>query len=332
MLLSVFCVFLGLAALGSILENRGSAETNLTDDMLYADEEGAPEEISLAAEPEGEFAAEIGPGEDAAIFQEFDRIGELVEKGELEQAREVFRNVSKRFPRVWEIFMTRRVQPLIEQGNIEQALYLLESGLEVNSEAPPEAFEYAGLLHWELGHPVEALHAFERTALNHPWYVPAYRDIVLVANDQEGQLISDSISILENLKTTNQQEGALHHSLGNLYFYNGRDDQAIAALQTARDRYFRTLEDNKPDQMMGWNSLGLATVLFYLDEDLDAIPGLLREAEEFGRREKDQRLLEELGWLYVEMEDCANVTRLFGEIKDQFPSYQPPVELREECP
>lgn len=84
--------------------------------------------------------------------------------------------------------------------------------------------------------------------------------------------------------------------------------------------------------MRGWNSLGLATVLFYLEEELDSLESLLADVERLGFRDKDQRLLEELAWLYVEMDDCSRVTRLFGEIKDQFPGYQIPVELREVCP
>ena len=172
------------------------------------------------------------------------------------------------------------------------------------------------------------MHAFERTIQQHPGYAPAYRDIEYLVMEQDAGMLPEAVEMLENL-SERSQEGALFQSLGNLYFHDRQEDQAISSWHEAKERYRQALE--RGDQN-GWNALGLAAVLYYLGEDPDQMAEMLGAAEQVGLREDIRRLLEELGWLLVQIEDCGNASRIFSEIQDRYPDYIVPAELRERCP
>ena len=183
-------------------------------------------------------------------------------------------------------------------------------------------------MNWELDRLPEAMAAFELTVRQYPSFIPAYRDIEYVAMDHDGRMLPMGIEMLEKMDEYNKH-GALFHALGNLYFYDGQKDKAVMMWHEAKDRYREAMDSG---DMNPWNSLGLATVLYYVGEGDDQIGGLLADAERLGFKEKNVRLLEELAWLYAEMEDCDSANRIFSDMKNKFGDYTVPLELRDLCP
>jgi tetratricopeptide (TPR) repeat protein len=222
-----------------------------------------------------------------------------------------------------------RVYPLIEEGETEQAMILLGAALEVNPDAPPEDYEHAGFLFLDQGYPEKAIQIFEKAILHYPWFAPAYFDIEFVAYQDDGRLIPQSIQTLEKINET-IKTGNVYHVLGNFYYYLGDDGAAEMSYHEAKDRYNQALT-REGDMNARWNSLGLATMLFYVDEDPERMESLLAETERLGFKEKDSRLLGELGWLFIEMDNCGQAIDLFNRIENQMPDYIQPPEIEETC-
>ena len=65
------------------------------------------------------------------------------------------------------------------------------------------------------------------------------------------------------------------------------------------------------DDSTAWSHLGLAEVFVALQESLDQVPGLLQTAIEDDQ--KNPSLLEVVGWLYYQLEDCVLAAQYFQE-------------------
>jgi serine/threonine protein kinase len=312
------CFVIGLGVLNGIRENRQAAQ-NAPDNIEINVSDG--EEIT----PQEEFVDALT---DQAIAEGFDQIGELVDQGDIEMAQEIYAQLEERFPRIWELFMIRRFYPLLDSGETEQALILLNAALAVNPDAPPEAYENSGFLYWDLERPMQALEAFEKTIARYPWYAPAYSDITNLAYVHEGDVATKSLDVMERLNEMNPTPFAAH-TLGNLYDLLGEEDMAIRQFHEAKDRYRNALQDDRNNA--GWNSLGLATMLYYVDEAPDEMDDHLRDAERLGLKEQDVWLLEELGWLYYEMDECTVAKDLMGKMENQIPGYVANPDLKDVC-
>jgi tetratricopeptide (TPR) repeat protein len=69
----------------------------------------------------------------------------------------------------------------------------------------------------------------------------------------------------------------------------------------------------------GWSPFGQAYSLWLMDMDLQRIPGLLQIAERIGKDTGDYELLNSIGWMFFEMDDCVNATRLFQLVEELAP-------------
>ncbi|HKJ27863.1 MAG TPA: tetratricopeptide repeat protein, partial [Anaerolineales bacterium] len=69
------------------------------------------------------------------------------------------------------------------------------------------------------------------------------------------------------------------------------------------------------DKEDAWNTLGLAESIFYTGRDKGQVAELLRFVENRGKEMQDAWMLTDMGWLYVEMDDCENAVRIFNEVE-----------------
>ncbi|MBN2044091.1 MAG: protein kinase [Anaerolineales bacterium] len=316
------CGVIGLGVLSSIIKNRQSQADNNSAEINLLDSENIPAEMPPEEDLEN-------PNAEEEIATGFDQIGKLLDEGDIPMAQEVYARLEERFPQLWELFMDRRFYPLYGSGDTEGALTLLNAGLEVNPDAPPEAYELSGFLYWELDRPMQALGAFEKTIQHHPWYAPAYYDITNLAYLYEGDLPAKAMNVMERIIEKNPTPYA-HHAIGNLYFDLGDDYQAMMNYHEAKDRYREALENDA--SLTRWNTLGLATMLYYVDESQDEMVDMINETERLGMKELDTRVLEELGWLLIEMGDCLGVNKLMDNVENRFPDYQRHQMMKEICP
>ena len=314
----LICGVIGLAVLNGIRENRQAA-----DDAPVAVMTDVPDPEQLP--PEEAFADGVV---DQAIAEGFDQIGELVDQGDIALAQEIYTQLEKRFPRVWDLFMMRRFYPLLDSGETEQALILLNAGLAVNPDAPPEAYENSGFLYWDLGRPMQALEAFEKTIGRYPWYAPAYSHIINLAYLNEGDVTSKAIDVMQKISEVHHTAYAAH-TLGNLYFLIGDENMAMNQFHEAKDRYREALKADLNNA--GWNTLGLGTMLYYVDESPDEMQENLNEAERLGLKVMDVWLLEELAWLRYEMDDCQGVKDLLAKMEGRIPDYVANPDLKDVC-
>lgn len=298
----VVCSLLGLAAIGRMFgENDGEEDLLLTAEFGLEEPAAPPEEDAVS------------------VQEELGVIADLMAEGKLEEARMLFRQVERRNPLVWDIFLSRSVDSLYQKGEIDQAAQTLEMGLEVNQDAPPESYLMLGYLYLELGKWDQALFSFERTILRYPDNTTAYLELEFSA--VQANQVPKAIQILERI-SAQHRVGALWHALGNLYFMEGNYDKGVQAYQNARELYQSTWDNGR---QTSWTAYGLAAVLFYLEEDPAMMDKMLQEAERMGIKENDLALLQELAWLYVEMDDCSNGLRLADLIYRQFPEIPPDV-------
>ena len=316
----MFCGLIGLGILLDIRDNLQAASV-VDDPVAVSIDAPGPEQLP----PEEELVDGLV---DEAIAEGFDQIGELVDQGDIAMAQEVYAQLEKRFPRIWELFMARRFYPLLDSGQTEQALILLNAALVVNPDAPPDAYENSGFLYWDLGRPMQALEAFEKTINRYPWFAPAYSDIINLAYSNEGDVTTKAIDVMERINDVHHTAYAAHN-LGNLYYLIGDEDMAMGQFQEAKGRYWQAQEANLNNA--GWNALGLGTMLYYVNESPDEMVENLNEAERLGLKENDVWLLEELAWLRYEMDDCQAVKDLLTKMENRIPGYVANPDLKDVC-
>lgn len=205
----------GLAGLRAIGNRRAAAQPTSTVAMPVVEEPQAEDFLSEDAQMAGD---------------NMQQVLDLITTGDFDRARDLAVLALRLNPELWDSFMGA-INLLINQGNMDQAIKLLQAGLEANPNAPPEAFALNGWLLLEVGRPEEALTAFEEAIQRAPGFSEVHDGLVYTALETE--LVPKEIDFLNSLIGEYPEEPMIFRSLGDLYLYVEDYNESINAYQQA---------------------------------------------------------------------------------------------------
>ena len=144
-------------------------------------------------------------------------------------------------------------------------------------------------------------------------------------------------------------------SMANAYFYMDQIGEAVDKMNLALDaapedpltlgqagylyldlgdyaaalRVFEQAHELEMDN--AWISLGYAEAVYYSGGDVGQVRELLISVEESARESQDIWLLTEVGWGFLDMDDCENAVRVFDFVEDIAPGETDAVDGIQEC-
>jgi serine/threonine protein kinase/tetratricopeptide (TPR) repeat protein len=243
--------------------------------------------------------------EDPAYHEELG--WEYLHQGNLDEAEAAFNKavfLDSAFISAWEGL----AEVYTLQDNLDDAVDVLEKAIEIN---PNQAclYEKFGWVYWSFGE-YDIAEDYLNTAIEmDPANSTAYITLSnllreLGDNDQ-------ALEILHRAIEKNPARSDAHETLGFLYLELGRFEEAFAAFE-------RTTE---LDPTNGWAFYGLGKIHRIAGEKDEAIVALDRA---IAVSNADPRLLEAIGWEFLEMEKCDQALSLFEEALALDPTIEGP--------
>ena len=189
---------------------------------------------------------------------------------------------------------------------IEEEIHFLE-GLEAKIKDEVALYDSLGNLHQIAGNTAKAVDYFElgmEVMPEDPWiWVDSY-DAYLSLGDEDKALM-----VLEKSITLAPDDSILLSSAGwgflNLERYKRAEDILLQAAEL--------------DPEDAWTQLGIGLVFMYTDKPTEQVYDHLHRAEDFARNTTDVWLLAEIGWAYVDYDDCKAAIPLFQMAEDLAP-------------
>jgi tetratricopeptide (TPR) repeat protein/tRNA A-37 threonylcarbamoyl transferase component Bud32 len=238
---------------------------------------------------------------------------EFRDLGMLDQAGEAFSMAidSGGTPGAWEGL----AQLSYDQGDIPGGLSILAQASGVYPEHANFA-NMSGWWHWELGNVAPAEVAFRRAIELEPSNPSHYSALAGLLAEQ-GRAAEAEELLLGGLAAHPEELGFLWE-LGSFYVGQGRYDEAAA-------QYERILEFTPED---GWAYAELARVQFWLGNP-DAARAHLEQAAALNSG--DPWLADKIGWIYIDLGDCANALVQFQAALAVDPSIDSSAEGLRNC-
>lgn len=192
------------------------------------------------------------------------------------------------------------------QGEIEKALKTLEDATQLFPEHAP-FYETLGYWHWEISELADAMDSFEQAYNLDPFsgsIISAYANILNEMGDYYSAIV-----MLEDAVETYPDNAELQESMGLFLLDTGDASRAIPHLETA-------LELSPSD---GWTAYNLA-IAYQITGDTGRLGPMLEKAARLSPDDPD--LLNSVGWLFIDMNDCQRAIIYFQAAIDILPDME----------
>lgn len=214
-LILVLCLLAGLAGMRTLANRRTAAQPTNTVTIPVVNQPNPEDFLSEDAQNTGDTMQQVL---------------DLITQGDFDRARDLAVLLLRFNPEMWDSYMGV-VDLLINQGEMDRAIRLLQAGLEATPTAPPEAYALAGWLLLEVDRPEEALPAFEEAVRRAPGFSEAHDGLVYTAIQTD--LAAQEIGFLNGMNGELSEEPLIFRSLGDLYLYLEDYPEAINAYDQA---------------------------------------------------------------------------------------------------
>ena len=210
-----------------------------------------------------------------------------------------FEGILSNTPDQWDIYISAVYDYYQNGQDVEAAIRLLKVGLAVIDQPDVDAVAALGQWYLEIAEYQQAHEAFLWAIdinSNDPWLYINLAEVSLELDDR-AQVIA-------------AVQQAIDRADSNKYLLDSAGWLAyrVEDFRLAAQAFERAIDS---DDSTAWSYLGLAEVFVALQESLDQVPGLLQTAIEDDQ--KNPSLLEVVGWLYYQLEDCVLAAQYFQE-------------------
>jgi serine/threonine protein kinase len=219
---------------------------------------------------------------------------QLLEAGQNEEALVAFAEVLSISPDQWDIYLETAHDIYNIGKDTHIAIRMLEFGLGYVEQ--PKVEDISTLAQWylevgEFKHARDTFYWALDIDPNDPWLYIGLTEVFIEMDEPEQAIVAAQGAI-----TYAGFDSDVLDSAGWLSYEVGEYSLAVEAFEQAIQT-----EDSNP-----WSYIGLAEVYMAIHENLDQVPSLLLIAVQNGQN--DPLLLESVGWLYIEIQDCEQAT------------------------
>jgi tetratricopeptide (TPR) repeat protein len=246
---------------------------------------------SLTPSPPKEGDAPL-PAYDRHLFEEASR---LLDIGQPDQARDLFKRALSEDPGRWDDFI-QIIHDVYNKGDIFLAVDLLEVGFSVAGINDLPTYEWLGWLYLDENRVEDAKNLFRQMVKEHPEWGPAYEGLVVSFSQTDSE--QAAVDFLETMADQFPDETNIPIALGELYL-NLED-------YTQAEEFFESAIQMDPNDP--WGYMQIAGVYVALGDDQRADEAIRQSLELVP---DDGSLLDSAAWWYLDMERYDQAVETF---------------------